>query len=100
MRAPGNHSAPGMVRLPSTAVGGCVASMPKKSQHACQKASMSVVDQRHIASKSGKVSPLFSLSHSPNSVRRALAMRSGEGVHNTVPGSIIPTGSPPQKVRY
>src|SRR5690606_32964186 len=87
----GNHSAPGIVRWPSTAVGGCVASMPKKSQQACQKASMSVVDQRHIDSKSVNVRPRCSLNQVRNSVNRARAMRSGEGVHKTVPGSIIPT---------
>jgi hypothetical protein len=79
-----------MVRLPSTAVGGRVASMPKKSQQACQKASMSVVDHAHIDSKSEKVRPRSFVSQVRNSVSLARAIRSGDGVHSTVPASIIP----------
>lgn len=58
---------------------------------------MSVVDQCHIDWKSGKVRPRFLVNQARNSVKRARAMRSGEGVHSTVPGSIIPTPSSPGK---
>src|SRR5690606_24835802 len=79
------------------AVGGWVASILKKSQQACQNASMSVVDQRHIDSKSGNVRPRVLVSQSRNSVSRAFRMRSGDGAHKPAPRSIIPTTKAPRK---
>ena len=46
-RAPGNHSAPGIERRPSTRSYGTEARMSKKCQTALQKPSRSVTDQRH-----------------------------------------------------
>ena len=46
-RAPGNHSAPGIERRPSTRSYGTEARMSKKCQIALQKPSRSVTDQRH-----------------------------------------------------
>ena len=80
-RAPGNHSAPGIVREPSTRSYGVSARISKKSQIDAQKPSRSVTDQRQSSWKSAPPRPTDAVYRASSECSRA----SSVGVQTTWP---------------